>query len=176
MTHLRIHLISIAIIGFLAYQYWTKSQALEEAVRSIEMFDELLKFDNVIVEKSSMVIKHEIDKQFMAYPSPINKSFLDRAINVMLISNSLKFWFEKQKIEFINISGGFNKKDSNLLNNRLSSKTSRQFFTDLKIKEIRDSLTHFQTFLAAINENYKLKELQNQYVSNKLLGDESYWH
>ncbi len=43
MKNLRIHVIYLAIIGFWVYQYWTKTQALNEAVGSIEQFDRLLK-------------------------------------------------------------------------------------------------------------------------------------
>ena len=147
MKNARIHLIYLAIIGFWAYQYWTKAQALDEAVGSIEQFDKLFKADNEVIGKSSIMIKNEIDKQVKAYPSSTNMSFSEKAINILSVSSSMKFWLEKQVLEFTNLAGGFDKKDSSLLANRLSENASDQFFSNLKIKEIRDSLTRFQLFL-----------------------------
>ena len=46
MTHLRIHLIYLVLIGFLAYQYWTKTEALHHATESIEQLDRLLERNN----------------------------------------------------------------------------------------------------------------------------------
>ena len=50
MKNGRIHLIYLAIIGFLAYQYWTKTEALHHATESIEQLDRLLERNNDAVD------------------------------------------------------------------------------------------------------------------------------
>ena len=134
MKNARIHLIYLTIIGFWAYQYWTKAQALNEAVGSIEQFDKLLKRNNEVVDKTATMIYYKIEKDAYSYPSPTNKAFFEKTKNFKSVSSSLNTWFEKLKTEFINVSGGFDKTDSTLLANRFSTKTSRQFFSEQKIK------------------------------------------
>lgn len=175
MKNARIHLIYLTIIGFWAYQYWTKAQALNEAVGSIEQFDKLLKRNNEVVDKTATMIYYKIEKDAYSYPSPTNKAFFEKTKNFKSVSSSLNTWFEKLKTEFINVSGGFDKTDSTLLANRFSTKTSRQFFSEQKIKEIRDSLARFQDTLMDIAKQYRDEYLKNQYGTIKLLTNEVYW-
>ena len=79
MTHLRIHLIYMAIIGFLAYQYWTKTEALDNAVQSIEQMDKLLKINNDIVDETGIMIFNDIEKNVLAYTNNTNVAFLEKA-------------------------------------------------------------------------------------------------
>ena len=171
MTHLRIHLIYLVLIGFLAYQYWTKTEALHHATESIEQLDKLLKMDNAIVDKSASWIFREIEKQVRTYPSPINMSFLDKAKKATLASASINEWIESQKREIINANGGFDKKDSTVLTNRLAKNT----LSEQKVQQIRDSLTRFQHVLNDISDNRSLKEQQARYATLKLLTDSLYW-
>lgn len=176
MKNVRIHLIYLAIIGFLAFQYWTKTQALNEAVSSIEQFDKSLKMNNEVVVKTAVMIKNEIEKQVKAYANPINLSFLEKAKNIVSVANSIENWIQKQQSDFVKLSGGFNEKNPTLLTNRLSSNTSRLFFSNQKIQEIRDSLTRFQVYLDDINDKKQLEEIHKLYGSCELFKNDAYWH
>ena len=175
MTHLRIHLIYLVLIGFLAYQYWTKTEALHHATESIEQLDRLLERNNVLVEKLSILLLNEINKNVKAYPTAIQVSFLNKAKNVVAMSTSLNKWIENQKTEFTSFSGGFDKTDSTVLANRLSTKPSNGFFSNQKIQQIRDSLINYQRFLNDVYAKRDTEHLQKQYTTFKLLGDETYW-
>ena len=175
MKNARIHLIYLAIIGFLAFQYWTKAQALNEAVSSIEQFDKLLISDNVVIEQSNRMVKNAIDKQVQAFQTLSNKSYSEKALNTMLVSAAMERWLEEQKLEFINFCGGVKENDVTKISNRFSTKQSKRFFSDNKIKAIRDSLTHFQDALNNVADSYRLKELQNYFKTLKLLKDNGYW-
>ncbi len=175
MKNLRFHLIYLVIISFLTYQYWIKAQALEEAVRSIEGFDKLIRNNNEVVNKSSIMIKNEIEKNVHAYASPPNMLFLKRAENIMLASNQIYNWLDKQKLEFSNFTGGYNKEAPSVLANRLSSKASDLFFSEQKIREINDSLTRFQTYLDDISDTVNLHQLQKLYVSRNLTNNNVFW-
>jgi hypothetical protein len=175
MKNGRIHLVYIAIIGFLAYQYWAKSEAFDNATQSIEQFDRQLRRNNEVVEKSSTMIKNEIDKQVKAYANPINLSFSEKAINIMVVSSSIEHWLDKQQLDFIKLSGGINGDQLFSLTNRLSSSASRSFFSNQKIQEIRDSLTHFQVYLDDITDKKRLEEMREKYGSSQLLKNDAYW-
>jgi hypothetical protein len=175
MKNARIHLIYLAIISFLVYQYWTKTQALDEAVGSIEQFDKLSKVNIKVIDAELIMTKNIIDKQAMAYPTPFAISFQNKMTNSITVLNSVKNWLDKQKLDFTNFSGGFDKKDSSILANLLSLKANRQFFSDVKIKEIRDSLTSFQSVLNNIADKKVLDELQKVYSVPMLLKNENYW-
>jgi hypothetical protein len=112
MKNGRIHLIYLAIIGFLAYQYWTKAQALNEAVTSIEQFDKLFKSNTEVVGKTAEMIKNAIDQQVRAYPNERNKSFEGKAKNLISASSIMGNWLAKQRMEFINLAGGEDRDDS----------------------------------------------------------------
>jgi hypothetical protein len=175
MKNSRFHIVYLTIIGFLAFQYWTKSQALEEAVGSIEQFDKLLRRDNEVVEKTSTMLRYEIEKQVQSYPNKINMSFSEKAKKIMSGSSSINKWLEKQKTDFIIFSGGFDKNDSKVLANRFSPKASNSFFLDQKINEIRDSLTQYQVYLDDISYKEKLQEMQKQYGSRNLISNDTFW-
>jgi hypothetical protein len=174
MKNARIHLIYLAIIGFLTYQYWTKTQALDEAVGSIEQFDKLLKMNNEVVAKSSTMIKYAIDKQVHTYLNNTNKSYLEKAQNLISASSMMANWLEKQRTELINLAGGEDKKDSIHLAAHFNKRVSR-FYSGANIQEIRDSLIHFQVALNNVADSYRLKEFQKQFSTLSLTKNETYW-
>ena len=175
MTHLRIHLIYIAIIAFLAFQYWTKTEALDNAIKSIEQMDKLLKINNEVVDKSATTIFNDIQKNVMAYANNTNIAFLEKAKKAMSVSVSLIKWLDTQKLEIINMSGGFDKTDSTILANRLSTKGSNTFFSNQKIQEIKDSLTHYQHILTDSLDKNALANLQKQFSTFTLVSKDAYW-
>ncbi len=175
MKNLRFHLIYLVLIGFLTYQYWKKTQALAAAVGSIDMFDKVLKINSEVVEKASMMIQNEINKQVNSFPNSVNVSYLAFAQNMMKVTSDVKFLFEKQKKEFIVLSGDFEKKGNSALVNRLSSKTSGQFFSEQKINEIREYLTRFERQLNYSINNNNNPSLRESYIIPKLLKNEAYW-
>ena len=174
MKNARIHLIYLAIIGFLAYQYWTKTQALNEAVGSIEQFDKLLKINNEVVAKSSTMIKYAIDKQVYAYLNNTNKSYLEKAQNLISASSMMNNWLAKQRMELINLAGSEDNKDSIHLATHFNKAVS-EFYSSAKIQEIRDSLIHFQVALNNVADSHRLKEFQKQFSTLSLTKDEFYW-
>ena len=174
MKEYRFHFIYLAIIGFLTYQYWTKAQALEEAVRSIEGFDKVLQSDNDVINKASLMLKNEIDKQVRAYSSPVNMSYSDFAINMLKVTSDVKALLEKERMEFIDFSGCLDMKDSSKLENRLSSKESGQFFSEQKISDIRAYLTRIERQLNYPINNYNSR-LSESYIIPNLLKNEVYW-
>ncbi|MBL7813591.1 MAG: hypothetical protein JNL70_01205 [Saprospiraceae bacterium] len=175
MKNRHFHFIYLAIIGFLVFQVWAKSQALNEAVRSIEHFEKLLKADVDISNKMVVMIKNGIDKNVLAYVNEYNTAFGKKAIKSMEISRALMKWLDKQKEDFINQAGGFYKKDSLLINNRLSSRLSGRFFTDQKIQAIKDSLGLFQAAIFDVSEEWQLKDIEKKSEIEKLLKNEAYW-
>ena len=84
MKNARIHFIYLAIIGFLAYQYWTKAQALNEAVGSIEQFDKLIKTDTRLLNS---LLDREIDYAEHNYNRAKNQLTLLRQLEVFLADN-----------------------------------------------------------------------------------------
>jgi hypothetical protein len=175
MKNLGLHVIYLAIIGFLAFQYWTKSQALEEAVESIVQFDKLLKINTSAVDRASIMLKNEIDKQTRAYTAPFTIKLQKKAVNAMRALYYVSQWLEKQKQDFKTFTGGFDKNDTTLLANHLSSNKSDQFFSNLKIKEIKDTLAYFQSFLSDISNEKELNEMQKQYNLPILINNNAYW-
>ena len=90
MTYLRIHLIYLAIIGFLGFQYWTKTEALHHATESIEQLDRLLERNNVVVENNAKMITTAIGQQVRAYMNPRNMAFWEKTTNVTDAATTLK--------------------------------------------------------------------------------------
>ena len=175
MKNLHIHLVYLAIIGFLTYQYWTKAQALEEAVRSIEMFDKLLKANDLAVSSSLRMELDNYKEIFHSYQS----GYINEVSNKIKYSSStidkISEWLEKQRTDFIQIAGGFDKNNTDVLAKRLETNPSKQFFTESKIHEFCDSLAHFQKVIESVNDSVTLKELQKRYLILELLHDSSYW-
>ena len=167
MKNARIHLIYFAIIGFLGFQYWTKTQALNEAVGSIVQFDNILKIDNKIIDKTANMIYHTIERNIRAYQSPPNMAFYNRVSTVVSTLEALDKRLEDLKIEFIDFAGGFNKNDTTVLINRSSVKPSRQFFTNRKVATVIDTMTHYLVVLSGVSD-YDLRE---KYIYPKLI----YW-
>lgn len=96
MTHLRIHLVYLALFGFLAYLYWTKTQALNEAVGSIEQFDKLLKTNIEVVGFESNRLLNELRVVSIAYPNTLNLSYFKKAQNVVSKESSISNWLNTQ--------------------------------------------------------------------------------
>ena len=107
MTNLRIHLVYLAIIGFLVFQYWAKSQALEAAVGSIEQFDKLLKADDMVASHGLKMELYTYEKIFKAYPSEFMNSISKRIKYSTTTIDKISEWLEKQRNDFIQIAGGF---------------------------------------------------------------------
>lgn len=171
MTYLRIHLVYLALLGFLTYQYWTKAQALNEAVGSIEQFDKLLQIDNETVDRASKMIFYDVERNVKAYNNTTNQEFLVKAKNLVSSAENINKWLENQKETFINSS----KIDTSVLTNWQSIKSSVAFFSNPKIREIRDSLVHFQDILNDIPNVQALKNLQDNYTVLIPLNDNVYW-
>lgn len=172
MTHLRIHFVYLALLGFLAYQYWTKTQALNEAVSSVERFDKLLKLNNLIVDRASITAFSETEKLINVYQNERIKGVKKRLTNMRTFAKNMNSWLDSQKIALINASGGFGKKDTTVLVNHFAQQS---FFTNQKIQEIRDSLTQFQRFLNDVPDSVGRKDLQKRYTLISILNDNSYW-
>ena len=175
MIHLRIHLIYIAIIGFLAYQYWTKTEALDNAVQSIEHFDKLFKANEMAVSWGLNLELNNYNKIFEAYRTSYMTAISKKVKNATFISDGLSQWLEKQRTEFIEKAGGFDKKKNGVLVKRLDTQTSKQFFTDYRICEFRDSLIRFHSVILNVSDSKILEELKGEYFTLKLLQDENYW-
>ena len=175
MTHLRIHLIYLAIIGVLAYQYWTKTEALDNAVQSIEQMDKLLKINNDIVDSTLRLFYKEIEKEASGYPSSMDLMFLKLSKNAIVTAKPLIDWLESEKLKFINLSGGVDKTDSTVLANRLSTKPSTLLFSSQEIQEMRHHLTNFQGCINAVRDTFGIRKLQKQYLTLNLLENEAYW-
>ena len=171
MTNGRFHLLYIAIIGFLAYQYRMQTEVLENTTQSVEQLDGFLKKDNQAVAKSVISISIEIEKQVYAYRNPTNETFRQKADNTVSVINNIYQWLENQKQEIIKASGGFDKNDTTLLANPLSTNV----FPNQKLQELQDSLKHFESVLMDISNTIQLKGLQEQYLVPKLLNNAAYW-
>ena len=68
MKNARIHLIYLAIIGFLAYQYWTKAQALNDIINIVEEQGHLLQTNNEVVINASRMLFDRIRPAFSPAP------------------------------------------------------------------------------------------------------------
>jgi hypothetical protein len=175
MPHLRLHLVYLAVIGFLTYQYWAKTQALNNATQSIEQLDKLLTMNNVVIDRTTTQLFYDIEINVKAYPNTTNMVFLAKAKNVMSSAEGLNTWLENQKATLINMSGGLSNTDTTVLDKRLSTKPNRTFFSIQKIQETKDSLAYFQGVLSDISDSLALKNLQTRYPILILLNDSMYW-
>jgi hypothetical protein len=175
MAHLRIHLVYLSLLGFLAYQYWTKTQALDETVGSIEQFDKIMNQDNHILSMASTMILNGIEMNAKALSNGQNLKFSAKARTVVANVWYLNKWFEQQKTEFLSLSGGLDMRDTTVLAHRFDTKTSSHFFTNSKIQQIRDSLFKLSTALKDISDTSKYSQIQRIYTIPKFLDDDKYW-
>lgn len=175
MTHLRIHLFYLALLGFLAYQYWTKTQALTEAVSSVEQFDKLLRANDLATSWGLKMELNNYDHIFKAYRNEYTIALSEKVKNTTSVSDKISQWLDSQREGYIQLAGGFDKNNPDILVKHLETTPSSQFFTQNKISEIRDSLTHFQNLIENVSDSKSLKELHEQYFILKLLQDTHYW-
>lgn len=175
MKNLRFHLIYLAIIGFLTYQYWTKTQALEEAVRSIEMFDKVLERDNKSVNETIQQLFTSIGKQTQAYMTQTNIRFFGNAQDVTEQCQILNAFFEKLKTEYILNEGGKYNKDTFYLANGISNGASKRYFSKQKVEQIKDSLNKLQVILSNISDTVEKYRFQHNSLTKLILEDDINW-
>lgn len=175
MTHLRIHLVYLALLGFLTYQYWTKTQALNEAVSSVEQFDKIMNQNNYVISKASTMILNGIEMNAKALVNEQNYKLSAKARIVVANVWHLNKWLEQQKQEFLSLSDGFDTRDTTVLAHRFDTKASSRFFTNSKIQQIRDSLFKLSTALKDISDTNKYSQIQKIYTIPKFLDDDKYW-
>lgn len=171
MKNARIHLIYLTIIGFLTYQYWAKTQVLNEVVGSIEQFDTLLKQNNKNVQESAYQIIGKIGSETQIYPNYTNINFFNNNKTAFLKSQNMIDWLEKERKAFIDSD----KKDSSRLVDNILKRDGNRYFTDMKIKEFKDSLVSFQVVLGNVSDTFARKNLENKSFIKKLIDDEYYW-
>jgi hypothetical protein len=177
MPHLRLHLVYLAVIGFLTYyHYWTKTQALNEAITSIEQFDKLMKQDSKAVNRASTIVLNYIGTNVKAMNNTINQQFLAKARTAVGAVWHLNDWFEQQKRTLTQLSGGLDRQDTHHLSNRFDVLSSATFFTDAKIQQFRDSLNRLSTLLSDISDTNTYRRYKNDiYTLHKLAEDDAYW-
>ena len=117
MIHLRIHLIYVAIIGFLVYQYWTK-----ETKNSTLPINTLFKPNSDFILESTLKTVASIEKNVEAYDSPNNRVFSQKAHDVYERTRNLAEWINNLKIRI----------------------TEKNTLSEQEIQTLKDSLYTFQ--------------------------------
>jgi hypothetical protein len=172
MKFLYFHLIYCTIIAFLGYHYWSS----EQAFKAFEHVDKQLNVDYSIIENSTLKMHREIDRNRDAYVTPYTRRCASAVENNAQCVDSLNEFLALNKLDFIKINGGLDTSKNHYLINANSTKTSKLFFTDTKIEEIKDKLRRLPPILLDSIEDTKEKaELFKLFYLPKLIDDNSFW-
>jgi hypothetical protein len=147
-----------------------------QAFKAFEHVNKQLNMDYSIIENSTLKMHREIDRNRDAYPHPYTQRSASTVEKNAQYVDSLNEFMGLNKLDFIKMNGGLDTSKNHYLINANSTKTSKLFFTDTKIKEIKDKLAQLSSILLDSVENAKDKtELYNQLYLPKLIDDNSFW-
>ena len=167
------HVFYLTVIAFLGYNYWSSVQAF----KAFEHLNKQLTIDYDVLDNAAWTIHREITKLTNAYPNALMIKCADMVEKAESRADTLIQFIDSNKAEFVGLNGGLispNNNDS--INNTYSTKVSKSFFTDAKIKEIKGKLTEFSTVLmdSISNEGDRI-ELLKRFNLPKLITDAAYW-
>ena len=166
MKNARIHLIYLAIIGFLAYQYWTKAQALNDIINIVEEQGHLLQTNNEVVINASRMLFDRIRATVLVSPGSTNEVFYQKAQTINAQTANLTTWLKNLEDDFIAASGV-------RFINGYSNKTTKAFFTEPKLAQLKDSLVRFQKSICNIADSSDINRRQSKYTFIKPITEDS---
>lgn len=168
MKSIYVHVFYLSIIAFLSYNYWSSVQAF----KAFEHLDRQLRTDYGIMDNSALKVSNEIAKYYFAYKNENSTRYYTKSINAIRLSNDITDFLDENKKQFMNLNGSLDTLDKLALINENSKKTTKLFFTDAKINEIRSQLTSFSKILL---DSFRIQMLSNGCSLPKLLADDAYW-
>lgn len=150
MKSIYFHVIYLAIIAYLGYNYWSSVQAF----KAFEQLNVQLNVDYGIMKETSSIILQKINKTAQAYQNSENRRNKEQSEKVMDAALSLYHDIAAQKTELVN----------------------NHFFTDAKINEIKEKLSRFSNNLVdSINDKRDKSDVLKYYNLPKLIADDAYW-
>lgn len=173
MKQAYVHVFYLAVIAFLGYNYWSSVQAF----KAFEHLNKQLNVDYSILEDAAGLMHRDIQRNRKFYPTPILNRHADMAEKITNATATLIEFINANKTKFVQLNNGFdmpNNKDS--INNPNSTSTSKFFFTEAKIKEIKGKLSQFSTILMDSISNPNDKTMLLEQVGLPLLTDNNdFW-
>jgi hypothetical protein len=162
-----LHVFYLTIIAFLSYNYWSSVQAF----KAFEQLDAQLNVDYQLMDNVAMNIHQKIDKNCTAYKNSYNMRHYDNTVIAMKAVDSLIAFINAKKTEFINLNGGLDTIKYSPLINGNSTKTSKIFYSDVKINQFKTTLGQLnQVFTDSINDKWGKERLP------PLLTENEYWN
>jgi hypothetical protein len=171
-----LHAFYLTIIAFLSYNYWSSVQAF----KAFEQLDSQLNVDYQLMDNVAMNIHQKIDKNCTAYKNSYNMRHYNNTVIAVKAVDSLIAFIDAEKTEFINLNGGFDvaKFPSPSLINGNSTKTSKDFYSDAKINQIKEKLTQLNRIFtdSIISDNWGKEKLMKHFRLPQLLTENDYWN
>lgn len=165
------HVIYLSIIAFLGYNYWSSVQAF----KAFEQLDRQLKMDYGAIDELASRTFRNIQKNCDAYQYPHNMRQYINTITAKNAVDSLIAFIDAQKTEFTDLNGGLDMTKYAPLINGNSTKTSKIFFSDTKINDIKDRLTGLnRIFIDSINYKGSKEKLMKEFRLPQLLTENDY--
>lgn len=149
MKNARIHLIYLAIIGFLAYQYWANLKSEKVSNMLNDEVGQYLKLEDNVTKESTEKLIGTIGRHVSAYASPVNLNYQLKTQEIYKKTLALT-----QQIEQI-------KKGNSI--------------SEQNIDDIKKGINQWQNLLF-VYDTTNQKELNEKYLTKKLLENTLFWH
>ncbi len=171
MKFLYLHVFYLSIIAFLGYNYWSSVQAF----KAFEQLDKQLNVDYQIMDNAAMVIHNTIAKNNSAYKTAYNARYYEHTMISVKAVDSLIAFIDANKNEFIKLNGGLDTAKQGSIINENSVKTSKIYFSNAKITQIKDKVAQLnKIFIDSIQNKWDKEKLQKAFLLPQLLAENDY--
>jgi GldM N-terminal domain len=171
MKSIYLHVFYLTIIAFLGYNYWSSVQAF----KAFGHLNKQLTMDYTVMDYNAELTYRKIDRNCMAYGAYM-KNYYGQTVTVVKIADSVAASINDYKVEFIKLNGGLDTANMPDLVNGSSTKTSKTFFTDVKISEIKDELSRLSKVLMDSIQDKKDRDIiLKQYALPLLIINNAFW-
>lgn len=170
MTCIRFHFFYIALILFLGYKYFSKTQDLNALTKSLESSckQQLLNMETSSTSNDGII--NQIERN--AQKSPKFYPILNNAQKVMAEAQAVKKLLSNYRKDFLALCSS---EKQPIIGNPYGHNHTTAFFTDSLINNLRLQLNQLQAALKIGIDSVTAQELFKHYQLPQLLNDSEYW-